>query len=214
MTPWSQSPFLSTLIVAMTLAAILLLRNILHALPATFESFARIRRGSADIEGSVRLSRDRNLTAALCLLPFVVLLSRFRIYDPDWMEGFGAEGHFAATLGCFCLYLLTRLLLKLWLRPRRGWQDVYTMAVRFSYSSFIILVLILLPTCGILLVAGVNDLTIKWILSDIIFVFFALYSFRKVQIFGLACNPFTTFLYLCALEFLPTALFIASAIVA
>ena len=213
MIPWNQSPFLSTLIVALTIATILLLRNILHALPPTFQSFVRIR-GSADIEASVRLSRDRNLTAVLCLLPMVMLLSRLRIYNPDWMEGFGEEGRFAATAACFAGYMLLRLLLKLWLRPRRGWRDVFTMAARFSYSAFIILVLLLLPVAGILLAAGVNDLTVKWIVSDIIFVYFFIYCIRKAQIFGLACNPFTTFLYLCALEFLPTALFVASAIVA
>jgi len=213
MTAWNSSPLLSTLIVALTLGALLLLRNIIHALPPTFESFARVR-GSADIESSVRLSRDRNLTAALCLLPFVMLLSRLRIYNPDWMDGFGEEARFGATLGCFCGYMIIRLLLKLWLRPRRGWKDVFTMAARFSYSAFIILVLILLPIAGILLTAGVNDLTVKWIVSDICIVFFGIYCFRKAQIFALACNPFTTFLYLCALEILPTALFVATAMVA
>ena len=212
MISWSQSPILSTLIVALTIATILLLRNILHALPPALQSFARIR-GSADIESSVRLTRDHNLTALLCLLPFVMLLSRLRIYNPDWMEGFGEEGRFGLTAACFGAYLLMRLLLKLWLRPRRGWKDVYSMAARFSHSAFIILVLILLPLAGILLTAGVKDLTVKWIVSDVIFVYFPIYCVRKAQIFGLACNPFTTFLYLCALEFLPAVVLLASAIV-
>lgn len=209
---WAGSPILSLLVVACVLTGLLLLKNVLHAVPAVLSAFARIR-GSQDIEGSVRLSRDRNLTALLLVIPFTMLLSRFRIYDPGWMAGFSPEWHLLWTFVCLMAYLLVHSLMALWLRSRRVDSDVYTMARRFCWSAFIILMLLLLPLTGILLVCGANDLTIKWILTDVIFVVFALFCFRKGQIFGLSCKPFTTFLYLCALEFLPLALLIASAVV-
>lgn len=210
---WADSPLLSVLIVACVLAAIIFLQNILNALPPVLASFARIR-NCKDIEGSVRLSRDRTLMAILLMVPFVMLLSRFRLYDPSWMEGFSPEWHLAGVAGAFLAYLLLRFLLYVWLRPRRMREaEAFTMAHRFSFSSFIILTLLLLVVTAVLLVFKVNDLTVKYILFDVGVVFLALYCIRKSQIFALSCNHFTTFLYLCALEFLPTGLFVASAIV-
>jgi len=210
---WNASPILSSLIVAETLAILLLLRNILRALPYVLDSFTRVR-GSVDIEASVGLSRDRTLTALLLLIPFVMLLSRFRIYNPAFLASYSPEGHFFGTLGSFLAAFLLRFLLQLWLRPRyKRSADIYLMASRFTYSGFIVLVLLILPLSGLLLVFGVSDLTIKGILLHIIGLFLLLYLFRKSQIFALFCSPFTTFLYLCALDFLPIALFVTSAVV-
>ena len=36
---------------------------------------------------------------------------------------------------------------------------------------------------------------------------------RRIQILSPYCNPFSLFLYLCALELLPTGIYIASAVV-
>lgn len=211
--PWSESWILSSLIVGETLAVLLLLRNIFRAMPFVLDSFTRVR-GSVDIESSVGLSRDRTLTALLMLIPFVMLLSRFRIFNPAFLEGSGPEGHFGGTLACFLGYLLFRFIMQLWLRPRyKRSADIYTMARRFSYSAFIILVLLLLPLSGVLLLLGVDDGIIGQILLYTTLVVSVLYCYRKSQIFGLFCSPFTSFLYLCALEFLPAAVFVAAAIV-
>ena len=211
---WNESWILSSLIVGETLAVLLLMRNIFRAMPYVLDSFTRVR-GSVDIESSVGLSRDRTLTALLLLIPFVMLLSRFRVYDPGFLEEYGPDGHFFGTAACFLGYLLLRFILQLWLRPRyKRNADIYTMARRFSYSAFIILVLLLLPLSGILLLCGVGDPTICRIMLYTIGAVFLFYIYRKSQIFGLFCSPFTSFLYLCALEFLPAAVFVASAIVA
>ena len=42
--------------------------------------------------------------------------------------------------------------------------------------------------------------------------FYGVFLIRKCQILSTFCNPFTTFLYLCALELLPTGLLAASAV--
>ena len=183
-------------------------------MPFVLDSFTRVR-GSVDIENSVGLSRDRTLTALLLLIPFVMLLSRFRIYNPVFLAGFGPEEHFLGTAVCFLGYLLLRFLMHMWLRPRyKRYADIFTMARRFAYSGFIVLVLLLLPLTGILLLCGVGDPLIGRILLYTSAVIYLFYIYRKSQIFGLYCSPFTTFLYLCALEFLPLAVFVASAFVA
>ena len=43
-------------------------------------------------------------------------------------------------------------------------------------------------------------------------LFYGVFLIRKCQILSTFCNPFTTFLYLCALELLPTGLLAASAV--
>lgn len=207
---WADSPYLSLLVVACTLAVVLLLSPVIHATPAAFSSFLRVR-NCKDVEGSVRLSRDRNITAILFIVPFVMLHSRFRIYDPGWMESWTPEAHFLGTLGVFGLYILIRFLLFITLSPRRHREDAHTLAHRFSLSAFILLAILLPAVTGILLVFGANDLTVKWIIIHIDILFFGLYCFQKAQIFALSCNPFTTFLYLCALEFLPTVFLAVSA---
>ena len=209
---WADSPWLSLLVVLCVIAAILMMRNILHALPEVVLSMGRVR-GSQDIEGSLRLSRDRNVTALLLVVPFTMLLSRFRIYDPVWMEDFSPEMHLLWTFLCFVGYLILRWILALWLRPRRMDNDVYIMARRFAWSGFILLTLLLLAMTGILLLCGAGDQAVKWHLIDIMIVVFCVYCLRKLQIFNLSCAPFTSFLYLCALEFVPLAVWIASATV-
>ena len=209
---WVDSPWLSLLVVLCVIAVILLLKNILHALPEVVLSMGRVR-GSQDIEGSLRLSRDRNLTTLILIVPFTMLLSRFRIYDPGWMADFTPELHLLWTFLCFVGYLILRWILAVWLRPRRMDGDVYTMARRFAWSAFILLTLILLAMTGILLLCGAGDQAVKWHLIDIMIVVFCVYCLRKLQIFNLSCAPFTSFLYLCALEFVPLAVWIASATV-
>lgn len=209
---WVDSPWLSLLVVLCVIAIILLMKNILHALPEVVLSMGRVR-GSQDIEGSLRLSRDRNLTTLVLIVPFVMLLSRFRIYDPWWMEEFTPEMHLLWTFLCFVGYLILRWILAVWLRPRRMDGDVYTMARRFAWSGFILLTLLLLALTGILLLCGASDLSVKWLLIDVMIVVFCVYCLRKSQIFNLSCAPFTSFLYLCALEFVPLAIWIASATV-
>lgn len=209
---WADSPWLSLLIVLCVISGILMMRNILHALPEVVLSMGRVR-GSQDIEGSLRLSRDRNLTALLLIVPFTMLLSRFRIYDPFWMADFSPEMHLLGTSLCFAGYMLVHGLIGAWVRPRRMDRDVYTMARRFTWSAFILLTLLMLVLTGVFRLCGMEDLSVKWTLIHVMWLVFFVFCVRKSQIFSLSCAPFTSFLYLCALEFVPLALWIASATV-
>lgn len=209
---WAQSPWLSLLIVLCVITGIVLMKNFLNVLPEVVLSMGRVR-GSQDIEGSLRLSRDRNLAASLLVIPFTMLLSRFRIYDPWWMADFTPEMHLLWTFLCFLGYLLLRWILAGWLRSPHIDSDIYTMARRFAWSAFILLTILLLALTGILRLCGASDEAVHWLLIDVTAVVFFVFCIRKSQIFNLSCAPFTTFLYLCALEFLPLAIWIASATV-
>ena len=193
-----------------TLLLIIFMRNFINILPYIIDSFTRAR-GSSDLEGSVRVSRDRNLIAMIFIIPFILLLYFYRIYDPSFLSGMGDNMRLLLIGAIFIAYLLLRRLLVVIFAPRRV-NDNYAMAEKAAYTFFILAGMLVLPTFGILYPLGVNDLTIKTVaLAEISFVYLV-FLLRKSQILSTFCSPLTVFLYLCALEFLPTGLYVASAL--
>ena len=193
-----------------TLLLIIFMRNFINILPYIIDSFTRAR-GSSDLEGSVRVSRDRNLIAMIFIIPFILLLYFYRIYDPSFLSGMGDNMRLLLIGAIFIAYLLLRRLLVVIFAPRRV-NDNYAMAEKAAYTFFILAGMLVLPTFGILYLLGVNDLTIKTVaLAEISFVYL-FFLLRKSQILSTFCSPLTVFLYLCALEFLPTGLYVASAL--
>ena len=209
--PVEEVPLTGTLlVVASILLFFLILRSFLTVLPYLRDTVLRAR-GSAALENSVKVSRDRNLVAAVFLLPAVLLIFRYRLYDPSFLQGLGPDLRLGVIAGVFFGYLLLRFLLSRWARPRRRYDD-YQMAYRAGYTFFILLMMLLLATVGILYLAGVDDLVISRFLLVETGIVYLIYVLRRGQILSVSCNPLTTFLYLCGLELLPTGLLVASAV--
>ena len=209
--PVEEVPLTGTLlVVASILLFLLILRSFLTVLPYLRDTVLRAR-GSAALENSVKVSRDRNLVAAVFLLPAVLLIFRYRLYDPAFLQGLGPDLRLGVIAGVFFGYLLLRFLLSRWARPRRRYDD-YQMAYRAGYTFFILLMMLLLATVGILYLAGVDDLVISRFLLVETGIVYLIYVLRRGQILSVSCNPLTTFLYLCGLELLPTGLLVASAV--
>lgn len=210
--PVEEVPLTGTLlVVASILLFLLTLRSFLTVLPYLRDTVLRAR-GSAALENSVKVSRDRNLVAAVFLLPAVLLIYRYRLYDPSFLQGVGPDFRLLVIACVFFGYLLLRYLLSRWARPRRHY-DNYQMAYRAGYTFFILLMMLALATVGILYIAGVDDLIINRFLLIESGVIYLIYLLRRGQILSLSCNPLTTFLYLCGLELLPTALLVVSAVI-
>jgi hypothetical protein len=98
------------------------------------------------------------------------------------------------------------------LKPRRN-NDFYCLSRRTAYTYFILLVVLALLTTGILALFGCENAVIQKVLQVEIFTLYFAFLVRRAQILALFCNPLRTFLYLCALEILPSAALIVSAIV-
>ena len=193
-----------------TLLLIIFMRNLINILPYLIDSFTRAR-GSSDLEGSVRVSRDRNIIAIIFIIPFILLLYFYRIYNPSFLSGMGDNMRLILIGAIFIAYILLRKLLVVIFAPHRV-NDNYGMAEKAAYTFFILAGIIVLPTFGALYLFDVNDLTIKTVaLAEIAFVYLV-FILRKSQILSTFCSPLTVFLYLCALEFLPTGLYVASAL--
>ena len=205
--PW----LMHGLVVVFVILAIVTLRRFLQLVPYLADSIFRMR-GSVALERSVRVSHDRNLIAAVLTIPAVLVCYRYRLYDPSFLSGLDPNLRMAGMVGVFAAYLLLRSLIYLWVRPRRR-SDSFRMARRLVYTYFIFLMLLVLLTLGVLWLVGVEDATMRLVLLAETGLVFVLVLYRCAQILWLSCNHLRTFLYLCALEILPAALLVISAVV-
>ena len=206
-TPVSDAVTLLSLIVA-----ICLLRRIVEILPSLLASLIRWKE-SINLSNSVKLSRDRQMIALTMVLPFCLIVSESGIYSPSFLESMGGDARFGITCGVFILFLAIRKLLERICAPKRKNMQMYRCACSSSYTFFILLTLLLLTFWGIFSIFGTDFNTSQdamlW-LSGVIYIIFIL---RKTQIFVSSCSIFTAFLYLCALEILPTGALVASAVI-
>lgn len=199
------------LVVFSVLVAILLLSRFQNVFPEILSCFMRPRSGAA-MERNLRLRQDRNLIALSLVIPFILLVYRYRLYHNSFFNMLDDDLRLAAMAAALSVYALLRMLSYRLQRPRRS-NEYYKVASRNSYTHFIVMSLFLLCTAGILSLAGVQDDTIRIVLLAEAAVFFLLFLRSTAQILSLYCNSLRTFLYLCTLEILPAALLIVTAFV-
>ena len=111
------------------------------------------------------------------------------------------------------MYFIFRIATYRLFRPQRLPKKTYQTAGKAAHTFFAILTLLLLTVAGIMTVAGTDETAIKnailWISAGI----YGLFLIRKFQIFTSNCSVFAAFLYLCALEIIPTGTLVVSAII-
>ena len=166
---------------------------------------------SVNLDASVQLSRARDLMALTLIIPFCLAVYRFGLYSPSWMEDLGPATELGSVIGIFILYILIRTAAEYWTRPRKMNSKTYRTACRSSYTFFSILTLLLLATGGIMSFVDVAPDTIRNAMLCISATIYALAIVRKFQIFISSCSFFAGFLYLCALEIIPTGILVVSA---
>jgi hypothetical protein len=201
---------LGILVTVFVVLALVEIRNFLHVGPFLWDTVFRAR-GYSVLENNVRVARERNQLALLLVLPAILFIYRYRLYNPRFLQTFSDNWRLAAVAGVFIAYLLVRLLLYLILKPRRR-ADLFRMAHRAGFTYFVLLMLPALAGVGILFLCRANDFIIRTFLFSITGVVYLIFLFRKTQILALSCNPLLTFLYLCGLEILPTGALVATAV--
>lgn len=198
------------LVVLFVLLMILQLKRVLQLAPLLSDSLFRVR-GSSTLENSVHYNGDRNRLAYTLMIPAVLVTARYELYRPSFLEALPFNLYLLAVAGVFVAYVLLRQLLFRWLKPRRRY-DSYVLAHQTGHTYFIVLMVLVLMTVGVLTVFHARDWLFRGLIYAEIPLVYSFYIFRKMQILSLFCNPLRTFLYLCALEFLPAALLIVSAV--
>lgn len=200
----------SILSVVFVVLMIVLMRSFIHLIPFIADSLLRAR-GSVALESSVRVSRDRNMVAMVMFLPMLLLSWRYRLYNPSFIADAGPDARMGLIAAVFAGYLLLRLFMYVLLKPRRRYEQ-FQVAHHATYTFFILLVILLLFTAGIMYVFGASDATIRLVLYLETAFVYLLFLLRRAQILSLSCNHLRTFLYLCGLEILPTAALVVSAV--
>ena len=200
----------NVLVIVSVLLGIVLLKRFIQFFPYMADCVLRAR-GSLALEKSVRTSTDRDILGVALLLPADLLMYRYRLYDPAFLQGLSPNMYMLSLLGVLLAFVLLRLALYLLMKPRRR-NDIYRLAHKADYTYFVLLMLLLLFTVGILSLTPCNDLTVRRFIYIETIAVYAVFLLRKAQILSMSCNPLRTFLYLCGLEFLPTSLLVLSAV--
>ena len=201
---------LSILVTVFVILALLELRNFLHVAPFLWDSVFRAR-GSVALENNVRVARERNQLTLILMIPAILFIYRYRLYDASFLQGLTADWRLVAVAGVFLGYLLLRTLMYLFLKPKRR-TDHFRMAHYAGFTFFILLLLPAIAGVTILYFFQANDFIIRSFLYILTALTYLIFLVRKSQILSLSCNPLLTFLYLCGLEILPTGALIATAV--
>ena len=91
-------------------------------------------------------------------------------------------------------------------------QGMGFMQMSWQQAIMLLISFFLLFLAGALLKAfSCDERLTRTVLVWIMAISYLFYIIRRGQIFSSSCNPFTTFLYLCSLELLPTAALVLSA---
>ena len=201
-----------TLALISLLIALLLLKTMVGVFPSLIACLTRWKE-SVNLDASVQLSRNRDITALALVIPFCLTVTRFRLYDPHFMVGLNDNGRPAVTIGILIGWMLLRTFLEHLLRPRKGNPKAYGTARKAAYTYLCILTLLLMLTGGIMAFVDAAPETIKTAMLWISATIYAVLLLRKTQILISSYSFFASFLYLCALEIIPTGALVASAII-
>lgn len=194
------------------IAVIITLKTIVSIIPSVMACVVWWKE-NLNIESSVKLARNRDISAVILTLPFCLAVFRFRLYDPSFIDHMPDNARLWTLIGIFALYGLLRHLTGRLGRPHRIPAKTYTAADKSAYTFFILLTLVLLAFGSIASFSGMDSGVIKTVMLWLSCLVYGLYLLRKLQIFASSCSIFTAFLYLCALEFLPTGILVVSGMI-
>lgn len=194
------------------LIVLLLLRRLVNILPSLLACLIRGKE-SLNLEASVKLSLDRDMLALAMIIPFCLVAEHYRLYSPGFLDGFSENAEIGMYFGIFLIYVLLRHMVMWLFRPQKMPKKTYSAAYKAASSFFIIGTLVLLSLGAVM---GVLDVPAADVRSAMLWVsafIYAVFLLRKVQIFSTSCSIFAAFLYLCALEMIPTGILVVSAVI-
>lgn len=195
-----------------TLVVITSLRKLINIFPSMIGCMLRVKE-NINLEASVKHSIDRDICAVVMILPFCLAAYRYNLYDIAPFQELNDNLALAAYIGVFALYFLVRFCIVKTVRSRKMNPKTYKTATKASYTYFIILTLTVLGTGSIMSFSGVPAEVIKSAIIWISAAIYALLLLRKYQIFISSCSVFAGFLYLCALEIIPTGMLVIPALI-
>ncbi len=195
-----------------TLIIITLLRRLVNIFPTLIACAVRWKE-NLNLEDSVKNSFDRDIIALAMVVPFCLIVNRFGLYAPKFMSDMDEALGIGTVVGIFFAYSLIRVLASMMIKSGRINKKTYNSAAKAAYTFFIILALLLVATGGVLSFIKIDTSVIRDAMLWISAFIYTLFLLRKFQIFVSGFSILTSFLYLCALEIIPTGLLIGSALI-
>lgn len=195
-----------------TVSVIILMRRLLNIYPSLLACIIRWKE-SINLEASVKHSLDRNMFAVAMIIPFCLIVYRFGIYSPAFMEGINETFSLLIIIGIFGAYFALRRAMIRIMRPKKMNPKTYKAAICCAYTFFIILTLTLFFVGGIMALLKTDPIVTRTAIIWLSAIIYGIYIFRKTQIFTSSCSIFRGFLYLCGLEIFPTGILVASALI-
>ena len=206
---WGDFPLNWGLVIASALALAFSIPSLYRIVPHIFKCFGRWR-WNFTIEASLQLARTRDGIALLCVVPFCLIVSRFRLFEPAFFDRVPRDWRTLAIVGVFLAWFLIRSLLYLAAEARASHLSTFQTARKAERNYFVILTVFLLAVAGILYAFRSAEETVRIVLYVTMGLVYLLFLVRKFQILGSSFSPLSTFLYLCALEFLPLGMLVAA----
>lgn len=204
---WGDCVSNRVLAVLSILAFFLVFADFLRMIPSLMDCLGRYR-ANMTLEHSVSKARSRNYIAMVVLVPFCLAVDKTQLFRPSFWERIPEFWSIFVTIGFISAYFLLRNFLYLIARPK-GLNSEELVAVRHSlYNYFILAGVLLVISLLLMSVFNVCPGTVRNVLSIELLLFWLIAFIRIGQFFGSHCNGFLTFLYLCALEFLPLGILI------
>ena len=205
----NQSLALEILACVSLFIILLILRKIVNVYPSLIACVMRWKE-SINLEASVKLSRDRNAIALALVIPFCLIVEHFDLFYPSYMDGKGESMRILIVIGTFIIYGSLRRITAFFSRPKKQSDKSYVTGCKSMFTYFILITLILLCVGGVCEFISVRDSLTKEILLWLTGATYLFAIFREFQIFVSSYSVFAAFLYLCALELMPTGILLAS----
>ncbi|MGN0201609.1 MAG: hypothetical protein ACI399_01725 [Candidatus Cryptobacteroides sp.] len=202
-----DNPLFAALAVVFTLLFITGMRSFHNICPYLVRSVFRWKYAT-ELEDSLQLSRSRNHIALILAVPCCMLAYSYSLYELDIFSDLSPSMKLLATCGILLMQVPIRAFLN-WQFKVTGSGSKAFLTARGLFYNYTILLFLLLFTAGAASMALTRDpLFTKRLLLWLTGITYCLYVIRKGQIFLSACNPFVSFLYLCGLELLPSAILV------
>ncbi len=129
------------------LLMITFLRKLVTLFPSLFACMLRWKE-NVNLESSVKLSYDRNLLAAILIVPFCLTVERFCLYEPSFIAKMDEKIRIGVIFGVFLGYFIIRAVASGIALAYTEKKKAYSPAAKSAYTFFIMLALILLTMGG------------------------------------------------------------------
>lgn len=205
---WTDYPADYILVMVFALLMLVTMKTLISLFPLLLDSASRWK-GCITIDSSIRLKSDRNILGLIWLLPIVLFADRYSLFTAGILNKVNPQWHVFATAGVIAAWFFLRLLGYFLCAFRVKKPETFRTAHKCIFNYVILLAPILSLVAGIISFTGLSDQGGKTVVLYCCLAFYLLALLRETQILRTFCGQFRTFLYLCALEIIPTGALIA-----